>query len=146
MAPILRDKEHTFAGGIFCHPSFCQKRVLANKLWAKKCGDRRCSFCPDIEKIQIRRATKPAYFRHFSFLSATNSATAFEDLWLMTAAESLVIANSTFSWWGAYLAERQDRTVYAPKSWFHPNTLNDQYLNCHDWHLVGEPTSHRKAD
>ena len=79
------------------------------------------------------------------FVEHTNSATAFEDLWLMTAAESLVIANSTFSWWGAYLAERQDRTVYAPKSWFHPNTLDDQYLNCLDWHLVGEPASHRKA-
>ena len=72
------------------------------------------------------------------FVEHTNNNTAHEDMWLMTAAECLVIANSTFSWWGAYLAEREERKVYAPASWFHPNTMDDRFLNCSDWILISD--------
>ena len=42
-------------------------------------------------------------------------ANAYADLWLMTHATHFVIANSTFSWWGAWLAERSaDQIVIAP--------------------------------
>ncbi len=79
------------------------------------------------------------------FVEHTNNATANEDLSLMTAAECLVIANSTFSWWGAYLGERQDRTVFAPRSWYHPGTLDDSNINCKDWNLVGDSGMNRQA-
>ena len=79
------------------------------------------------------------------FVEHTNNNTAHEDMWLMTAAECLVIANSTFSWWGAYLAEREDRKVYAPASWFHPNTMNDRFLNCSDWILISDRLQQRKS-
>ncbi len=38
----------------------------------------------------------------------TDSAGAHEELMLMSAAESIVIANSTFSWWAAWLSNRQN--------------------------------------
>jgi len=79
------------------------------------------------------------------FVEHTNNATANEDLYLMMAAECLVVANSTFSWWGAYLGERKDRTVFAPKSWYHPKTLDDQYINCQDWILVDDRGTQRQA-
>jgi hypothetical protein len=38
-------------------------------------------------------------------------ANAYADLWLMTQAKRFIIANSTFSWWGAWLAEDVPNTV-----------------------------------
>lgn len=43
-----------------------------------------------------------------------------EDLWLMSRCRSAITANSSFSWWGAWLQEPHEslRKVIAPKKWF----------------------------
>ena len=40
------------------------------------------------------------------------------DLALMRACDHAIIANSSFSWWGAWLGDRPGRTVIAPRVWF----------------------------
>jgi hypothetical protein len=43
---------------------------------------------------------------------------AHEDLRLMAACRNFVIANSSFSWWAAWLGEYSSKRVIAPKQWF----------------------------
>jgi hypothetical protein len=57
----------------------------------------------------------------------------YHDLYLMTKCSDFIIANSTFSWWGAWLANTG--TVIAPSIWFGPNNVNKNTsdLYCDGW-------------
>lgn len=68
------------------------------------------------------------------FVSETNCA--YTDMALMSLCDYHIIANSTFSWWGAWLSN--SKQVVAPKDWFGAplggNDLSDLY--CKGWKVL----------
>jgi hypothetical protein len=48
----------------------------------------------------------------------------FIDIWLMSLCQNNIIANSTFSWWGAWLNQNINKKVIAPSKWFGPLKIN----------------------
>jgi len=57
---------------------------------------------------------------HYPCTIVTHNGTErdYEDLRLMSLCKHFVIANSTFSWWGAWLSTNKDKVVFAPRRWF----------------------------
>jgi hypothetical protein len=58
---------------------------------------------------------------------------ACEDLRLMTFCKHHIIANSTFNWWGAWLAPYKDRLVFAPEKWFARSDLSTEGIVPDNW-------------
>jgi Glycosyl transferase family 11 len=71
------------------------------------------------------------------FVDHNDSYSAHEDLRLMSSCRSHIIANSTFSWWAAWLNSRAEKVVFSPKYWhLKPDSYFPDLLPP-DWVLAG---------
>jgi len=66
------------------------------------------------DKVNILREK----FKRFSFTKINTEMEDYKQMLSMTTMKYCVIANSSFSWWGAYLNDRKDKVIYLPKTWF----------------------------
>ena len=68
-----------------------------------------------------------------TFVDFNGPTEAHQDLWLMATCKHFVIANSSLSWWGAYLGTYHCKQVIAPKYWFQDKALNTDDLYLANW-------------
>ena len=73
----------------------------------------------------VKKNFKTNFETHY--IDFNDASTNFEDLKLMSSCQHNIIANSSFSWWGAWLNTNPNKTVIAPKIWF-----NDEKVTTHD--------------
>jgi hypothetical protein len=59
------------------------------------------------------------------FEKVNDSIPDWKQLLLMSCCDDNIIANSTFSWWGAYLNGKPNKIVCYPELWFGPKLKHD---------------------
>jgi len=59
------------------------------------------------------------------FEKADDNIPDWKQMLLMACCQDNIIANSTFSWWSAYLNLNPEKTVCYPKTWFGPSITHD---------------------
>jgi len=59
---------------------------------------------------------------------SSSDSTAWQALKMMGMAESLVLANSTLSWWGGFLASNRGKIVHSPSPFYKNDFKNDDLL------------------
>lgn len=68
------------------------------------------------DQPKAARTLVPLPDDNITLIEINNSdSMAYADLWLMTKCKHFVLANSTFSWWGAWLSEYSQKKIIAPK-------------------------------
>lgn len=54
---------------------------------------------------------------NYAYVNENGELKDYEELFIMSRCKSNIISNSTFSWWGAWLNQNENKTVVAPKAW-----------------------------
>lgn len=54
----------------------------------------------------------------YTVINHNQGKDSFKDMFLMSQCKHNIIANSTFSWWGAWLNDNLDKCVISPRCWF----------------------------
>jgi len=57
-------------------------------------------------------------FSQFTFVRCDSKLTDWEQMMIMSLCGHNIIANSTFSWWGAYFNNNKNKIICYPKLWF----------------------------
>jgi hypothetical protein len=84
-------------------------------------------FCEDedVHDVSIVIDKLKKQFPTYTFIRGDNKLQDWEQMLFMSVCEHNIIANSTFSWWGAYFNSNPTKIVCYPSLWFGPRLNHD---------------------
>lgn len=138
---------HVRRGDYISHKTFLDK-ITCLILNRKNRLDGVCTkkYYENAMKYVESRIKNPLYFifsndmlwckRHFNiknveFVDCNNERNGYQDMYLMSLCQHNIIANSSFSWWGAWLNKNNSKVVVNPKKWF--NSSYNVHCGLDDW-------------
>ncbi len=71
-----------------------------------------------------------------TFVTHNDTDREYADLYLMSNCKHHIIANSSFSWWAAWLCNNRDKKVFAPVKWFNSKQYNSKDIIPEEWSKV----------
>ena len=84
------------------------------------------------DDIEAAKHILQSYHEICEFVDENTGDKSHFDMMLMTRCKHNIIANSTFSWWGAWLNLNSDKIIIAPKNWF-ATDISDKDLFPDSW-------------
>ena len=96
-------------------------------------------FCEDIdiEDVNIIIDFLKKNFPHYKFNRGEKNLEDWEQLLLMSCCHHNIIANSSFSWWGAFFNFNNDKIVCYPSTWFGPTAKHNTKDLCPEqWYKI----------
>lgn len=74
-------------------------------------------------------------FSDFVFVDSSKFPTHY-DMYLMSICKTNVIANSSYSYWAAYLNNNNDKKIFCPSNWFNNRITNISDMYPEEWVVV----------
>lgn len=106
--------------GDYTSPKNLQKHGILPVEYYESAKARMEEFAPGCQYLVFSddQAEARRIFSHWRHCRIAPPQDHMDDLMLMRRCHHAIIANSSFSWWGAWLGQREDRHVIAPHQWF----------------------------
>lgn len=109
--------------------NICTKEYYVNSIcWFKKNLSNPCFF---IFSDDIEWSRENLWEPGMKIIEHNKDKEDYEDIFLMSKCAHHIIANSSFSWWGAWLGTNEDKIVIAPEKWFQNHKISDAI--CEGW-------------
>ena len=106
-----------------CHPLMPFQYyyiAICNLIMHRNQNYRILYFCQDIDtpKVSIMINRLSRMFTDIEFIKVNDDIDDWKQMLIMSVCSHNIIANSTYSWWGAYLNQNDKKMVYYPYKWF----------------------------
>lgn len=123
---LTEQYKHTF--GSVCNEEYYKKAIQYVR---ERVSDARLFvFSNDIEWCKKNFDSKNTVF-----VEGNCGKESYKDMQLMSQCKHQIIANSSFSWWAAWLNDYKEKIVISPSCWMHGETVQD--IVCEDWVKIG---------
>ena len=117
------------AGMCVCTPSYYMRAI--HEMDEKVKPTMYCIFSDDIAWCRENANVLGLANHKVVFVDWNTGENSYRDMQLMSLCSHNIIANSSFSWWGAWLGHREGRIIMAPHKWAEGRVLSDPI--CSDW-------------
>ena len=123
----VRRGDYTIGNNAWVYGDICTAEYYDSALHYIKEKTENCKFyffSDDIEWVKEQFTIENAVYIEEAMFDAYED---WYDMYLMSLCKHNIIANSTFSWWGAWLNQNKGKIVIAPKKWINVCDYEDIY-------------------